>query len=174
MLLCDTVSAVQLRCQKLREFELPADVIPGYLAGLAASSVGLFAIPSIIGFVLSVAELPPATALPSSAPSPLIFVIIPFGLIFLSLFIFVYALFFTLPTFLVFWAIASVYRIESWAYYLASGAIMGIPIALLFSRGYLSANPLVALCNLCSCGALGGMVFWWIAVRRGRVMHKLK
>ena len=127
-----------------------------YLSALAAATIAFWA----IGLVRVLLFGPP-----DGAGAPLT------GLIVLVPFTFMVALLTTAVPFVVLRAVALLFNVRSWVYFVACGVFLGVAeTAMLVTPHWLDWQAWARYSsfgqNLAMSGALGGLVYWWMAVRK--------
>ena len=133
--------------------------IRGYVAALAVGNAAFWT----VGLIRTLLFGPPADSGAGLA-----------GLLVLIVFTLVVSFITTIVPFILFCAISIIFRIRAWAYFVACGATMGLLItALLIGPGWREWQNWSRFSmfwqHLAIAGGIGGLTYWWIAVRPRRV-----
>lgn len=131
-----------------------AQAIRGYFAALAAGNI-VFWVEGLIRAAVSGTIEENASVV---------------GFLVVALFVFVVSLATTVLPFILFFAIARALRLRGWPYFMLSGMAMGLVTTALVIGNRWTDWRLWALNaslwqHLIVAGGLGGLVFWWVAVR---------
>jgi hypothetical protein len=143
-------------------FELPTRVLGGYFAALATTSSIVVLVPLICGVATSVGQ----------PRMLLLFLLILLLSPFLILFIAAFSFFFTLIPSFVFGCVYLYFDIKNVAYFVVSGVLTGLFVTVLLSQiGPLRQIPasLWAYVPFAFLGVVGGLSYWWLAVRQRRL-----
>lgn len=92
------------------------------------------------------------------------------GLLVVAVFTFIVSIVTTILPFVVFLAISLTLRIRTWAYFVVCGSAMGflttgVLIGARWMEWRMWALNASLWQHLCVSGALGGLAYWWVAVR---------
>jgi hypothetical protein len=158
-----------LHWNELKRSQVPPRVAIGYVAGLAAASLAFWLVPAI---GLTVADFVAQTAAVDNSPtSPVVWLLVIVMSVFTSLMIvFPVALLFTFTPFFLTYLTSLVFEIRNVLYFVWSGTVTGCLITTLFWGTRAGRDSWVPgqWAAMSACGAIGGFVYWWVAVHRGR------
>jgi hypothetical protein len=155
------------RWNGLKQFDLPPRVIHGYVIGLAASCLAFWLLPLTWSSSINYFN---GTSAPGDHPiSFTIYVFMAVGALLIMVPTISFGFIFTFPTFFLFYFISWYLRISHFVYFAVAGGVSGYLIAELFQSAVTPFHNFWIVSErlwMPLCGAIGGLVYWWIAVHR--------